>query len=735
MRDDEIKAVVLHPFQYTEHPMSYMPFSSKVVGWALSRSGIESIKVIYRGVVLGEATYGLPCHHETAIQSGGLDYNINCGFEFDFYMIPKDNDAELIKFELEITAKSGEQRSLVFHFSGNSTEKFPEILKRSLANESISLKSFFLNLRKRSASNAVYYILNEKLIDNKSPKEISTLLAKLRWMSNYFSDVSLYTTKEIRDHLNFGFAKEAEHLRIRSFSDLKAFVDRGAASNDFPKILSVFLADWRQMQMELQELQFAARGLMGQNKSVYRYRPLPIDRSTMSFSSVFGATEQVPPDDESGNGVYCINLVRNSSDIPRLLEAIGRFSCSMSPQDAFEDIFEDIDGIAIGGFQKGILSDQLASQEVISRENISLEAHQRNQLVYINSNGITFDPALIKSALVIKIDAMGDVITAIKPIEHLRKIIPNAHITLLATPYTGMIAHALGIADEILTDRNIILRGDRSWDLATELRIDDQNRNILSECKAFVKIGFRTKGMMFDLEISRDYPEPGVPGQEQRIHISEQIMGLIERMSISNSTFSNNLRNPIEFIERWKDVLSPLLKKILGEKYCVVQVGPDNDVRSPTVRFMQEAISEIHQISGLRIVLIGVPGEAARCSEIADSVAQRGIPVVNLAGALTDIELMVCIAGASSFVGIDSGPKHLAAMFGIPGVSIHGGRHSPRVWGSFSPRLLDVYSPVQCSPCIHMTREQCHRQMECQENLSPKQVASAFRLATSMENI
>lgn len=142
MRDDEIKAVVLHPFQYTEHPMSYMPFSSKVVGWALSRSGIESIKVIYRGVVLGEATYGLPCHHETAIQSGGLDYNINCGFEFDFYMIPKDNDAELIKFELEITAKSGEQRSLVFHFSGNSTEKFPEILKRSLANESISLKSF-----------------------------------------------------------------------------------------------------------------------------------------------------------------------------------------------------------------------------------------------------------------------------------------------------------------------------------------------------------------------------------------------------------------------------------------------------------------------------------------------------------------------------------------------------------------------------------------------------------------
>jgi heptosyltransferase-3 len=52
----------------------------------------------------------------------------------------------------------------------------------------------------------------------------------------------------------------------------------------------------------------------------------------------------------------------------------------------------------------------------------------------------------------------------------------------------------------------------------------------------------------------------------------------------------------------------------------------------------------------------------------------------------TLVELMAVIAGASAFVGNDSGPGHLAGMMGVPTVSIFGPK-SPDRWRPLGPRV------------------------------------------------
>jgi ADP-heptose:LPS heptosyltransferase len=55
----------------------------------------------------------------------------------------------------------------------------------------------------------------------------------------------------------------------------------------------------------------------------------------------------------------------------------------------------------------------------------------------------------------------------------------------------------------------------------------------------------------------------------------------------------------------------------------------------------------------------------------------------------TLVELMNVIAGASAFVGNDSGPGHLAGMMGVPTVSIFGPK-SPDRWRPLGPRVRIV---------------------------------------------
>src|SRR5262249_37947284 len=86
-----------------------------------------------------------------------------------------------------------------------------------------------------------------------------------------------------------------------------------------------------------------------------------------------------------------------------------------------------------------------------------------------------------------------------------------------------------------------------------------------------------------------------------------------------------------------------------------------------------------------------------------------------------------CIRRAALLVTTDSGPRHVAAAFDRPVVTLFGPTHI--AWTeTYHPKAVHVQKQVPCGPCQRRVRPFDHR---CMEELTPGEVfAAAHELLT-----
>ncbi len=121
----------------------------------------------------------------------------------------------------------------------------------------------------------------------------------------------------------------------------------------------------------------------------------------------------------------------------------------------------------------------------------------------------------------------------------------------------------------------------------------------------------------------------------------------------------------------------------------------------PVEKFAQLA-QELYLKQNVRIVLCGAPADYALCERV---VRATKIPIDNLAGQTSLIQLLEVIAGASLVISNDSGNIHLAAALRRPSVCIVGGGHASR----FLPYIVEneqdcvlprvAVHPMECFGC------------------------------------
>lgn len=70
---------------------------------------------------------------------------------------------------------------------------------------------------------------------------------------------------------------------------------------------------------------------------------------------------------------------------------------------------------------------------------------------------------------------------------------------------------------------------------------------------------------------------------------------------------------------------------------------------------------------GCQVVFLGAPDEAVRAKEVIDKLAR---PVLNLVGEISLGELLGLLKLSTAYLGNDSGPMHMAAAMGTPGVGM-----------------------------------------------------------------
>lgn len=110
--------------------------------------------------------------------------------------------------------------------------------------------------------------------------------------------------------------------------------------------------------------------------------------------------------------------------------------------------------------------------------------------------------------------------------------------------------------------------------------------------------------------------------------------------------------------------------------------------------------------------------ERATVQRIAREVNHRR--VVSMADHPLDLQtLKACLARCHVMVSTDSGPRHVAAAFGKPVITLFGPT-SPIVTANPTVQSIDLQIPIDCAPCSCRTCPKGHHR--CMKDLSPELV-------------
>jgi len=132
----------------------------------------------------------------------------------------------------------------------------------------------------------------------------------------------------------------------------------------------------------------------------------------------------------------------------------------------------------------------------------------------------------------------------------------------------------------------------------------------------------------------------------------------------------------------------------------------------------------LHARDGAPVVLLGAPGEAALCEEIAG--AADGACRV-LAGRTSLLEAMAVIAASRGLASNDSGLMHVAAAFGVPQVAVFGSTspvHTPPLNERARVLWLKQELQLDCMPCFDRTCRFGH--YLCLTSVAPERVEAAL---------
>jgi heptosyltransferase-2 len=130
---------------------------------------------------------------------------------------------------------------------------------------------------------------------------------------------------------------------------------------------------------------------------------------------------------------------------------------------------------------------------------------------------------------------------------------------------------------------------------------------------------------------------------------------------------------------------------------CLNTGGAYGPAKSWPNRYFAEVARRLAEGSGVQVLAVCGPGERDSARAIAREAAH--LAVVSLA----DLDLSIgltkaCVRRSTLMITTDSGPRHFAAAFGVPVISLFGPTHI--AWTrTYHPQAVHLYQPVPCGPC------------------------------------
>jgi ADP-heptose:LPS heptosyltransferase/GT2 family glycosyltransferase len=357
---------------------------------------------------------------------------------------------------------------------------------------------------------------------------------------------------------------------------------------------------------------------------------------------------------------------------------------------------------------------------------------------WVVSGGPMFHPAEIQRILVVKLDHIGDFVTALPPIRRLKKLFPHARITVLAGPASRAFISMEPCIDEFipfaffharsqLGERDVTkddyaelaerLRPYR-FDLAVDLRKHLSTRDVLKYTGARFLAGFDYLGQFPYLDIALDWDGDRTL-QRKRSHIVDDLMALVN--AIGHASQSDRVLMQPGPAAMPLTGLPDQVQALFAKPVVAVHPGAGNVTKQWPQEHFAELIDLLVEKNDVNILLVGGLDEV----DIANALLERVLhpqAVASMVGKTSLADLPGLLINCALYIGNDSGPKHIAAAVGIPTIGIHSGVVDPVEWGPIGPNAVALRRNMTCSPCYLANAEDCPRSLACLRFLEPNLV-------------
>jgi heptosyltransferase-2 len=348
-------------------------------------------------------------------------------------------------------------------------------------------------------------------------------------------------------------------------------------------------------------------------------------------------------------------------------------------------------------------------------------------------------PEKIRRVVVRGANWVGDAVMTVPALRELRRLLPQAHLTLATRPWAEAVFDGADFLDAVLAVEEshgatrAVLREAREWrvrrfDLAVLFPNAFAPALVAALARVPTRIGYATQGR--GALLTHGIAVPPWRGERHEVFYYLNVVVELERLLYGTTTIAaREPRQELSVSEaRGREARRLLREQGVRADRPLVALCPGSTnsraKRWPAERFAAVADS-LMESAGADIVLVGAVAESDISEEVARRMRRR--PAV-LTGR-TDLGQMVAVLSAADLlITNDTGPAHVAAAVGCPVVVIFGPTN-PATTRPLSTQAEVVRRPPDCAPC--MLRD-CPIDHRCMTAITAEEVfeRSARALAT-----
>ena len=343
----------------------------------------------------------------------------------------------------------------------------------------------------------------------------------------------------------------------------------------------------------------------------------------------------------------------------------------------------------------------------------------------------------IRSILILKPDHVGDFLLALPAFALIRRSFPDADITLLCGPWNEAAARHAGAFDRVVTvsvmapsaaQRAASLErlGIGAFDLAVDLRVDEDSRHLLGHLRARYKAGFASVLMPDDMTLVLPQPPHQDMGAAYLQHDRALMLQLAGAVAARFAAADESVAALERMVAAAGDPWALLPGRVKGPLIVVAPFSGRSIKNWPAARFAAVIVWMVREL-GATVVLVGREDERGEAAALERLTA--GLGVHNLVGGTRLEEAFALVALADVFLGNDSGLAHAAALLRRPTVALYAGVAPVERWQPLGPDVTVLRTEVACAPCGLRHLTDCVHGHACMDAIPVGTVQAAVQAA------